>query len=457
MWSSQIKYDALYRATVQNSLNSGDTIILSTWSKRYISVEEEYKVGTTSEIDSTCHIVIEKKFGDGPIHSYDEVVLFSLYNGRHLDVEDDIVRARFYDKRGSFQKLYIEKLNVSGKEGQIFSGDTINLFSDHTKKHIDVENNEVKARFQDARGKWQKLEIEKIPKYEGAILLIGDSIIDNSIYADMKGTGAFVKQLFRNSIVMDNAVGGTRSNEFLKDLVQPCKKENQVCIRKVKGTTPQRLLQFYSTGLTCAQDSNSETYGHDWPPKYVTGTCKLKTQQDQPWYPEMYPEKERLLFHKYDSAQNFPNIDFADIVVSIGGNDVMMSNPTPQDMLRFVTGYLGSKIGSRVLNVLNKYQEIYPKARIYWIKPYRIDMNMTPFVDFLSQQLPSNVSIPYVLRTLNNAVDHAAARIARSFQVISPEWQEGDIRCDLHHLPHPNSAGAKKLANAIADAIIVSR
>lgn len=90
--------------------------------------------------------------GGRAIFSGDRVFL-KAHTGKHLDVEGEAVRARWND-HGVQQGLVIEK----AEGGVLFPGDTVFLKA-HTGKHIDVEGNAVRSRWTD-QGEWQSLMIE---------------------------------------------------------------------------------------------------------------------------------------------------------------------------------------------------------------------------------------------------------------------------------------------------------
>ena len=85
----------------------------------------------------------------------------------HIDIEDEDVRARYDDQDGLWQRLILEK----DSDGPILSGDSIYLRA-HTGKYIDVETAVARARYDD-HGDWQRFVIEKM---EGGDIYNGDTI-----------------------------------------------------------------------------------------------------------------------------------------------------------------------------------------------------------------------------------------------------------------------------------------
>merc|ERR1712232_435951 len=96
---------------------------------------------------------IEKKSGSGTVLP-DDIVCLRAHTGNHLDIEGEVVRAR-WDDCGDLQTLRIEREETAG----IFSGDFVFMRA-HTGKHVDVGGDGgVRARWED-RGDWQRLQIE---------------------------------------------------------------------------------------------------------------------------------------------------------------------------------------------------------------------------------------------------------------------------------------------------------
>ena len=80
-------------------------------------------------------------------------VFLRTHTGKHIDVEGDTVRAR-WDDHGGWQTITIEKEGG----GTIGPGDTVFLKT-HTGNLIDAEGDTVRARWDD-RGGLQGLVIE---------------------------------------------------------------------------------------------------------------------------------------------------------------------------------------------------------------------------------------------------------------------------------------------------------
>jgi len=110
-------------------------------------------------------LVVEKRFGSGAILP-DDVVCFRAHTGLHLDVQDQAVRARF-DDCGDWQAMLIQKEEL----GAIFSGDSIHLAA-HTGKLLEVEGSIVQARW-DEPGWWQTFQMFN---YGGRSIFSGDVI-----------------------------------------------------------------------------------------------------------------------------------------------------------------------------------------------------------------------------------------------------------------------------------------
>merc|ERR1711920_822120 len=91
--------------------------------------------------------------GSGTINSGDVVFLKSSNTGAFLDVEGEQVQARWNVKE-TWQSLIVEKQ----LGGPIYVGDVV-CFKSHTGKYIDVNEGHVKARYNECEG-WQQIRIE---------------------------------------------------------------------------------------------------------------------------------------------------------------------------------------------------------------------------------------------------------------------------------------------------------
>jgi len=72
---------------------------------------------------------------DSPIHTGDSIYFRSQNTGKYIEVENEDVRARF-DNKGDWQKFIIEK-DSQGDLGVIFSGESVDLVA-HTGNHMEM-------------------------------------------------------------------------------------------------------------------------------------------------------------------------------------------------------------------------------------------------------------------------------------------------------------------------------
>merc|ERR1712036_44893 len=99
-------------------------------------------------------MIIEKRGSTaGSIISPDDIICFRTHTGKHIDVQDDLVQAR-WDDCGDWQAMRIEKEAT----GALFSGDSLHLIA-HTGNRLEVEGISVGARWSEA-GLWQTFIIE---------------------------------------------------------------------------------------------------------------------------------------------------------------------------------------------------------------------------------------------------------------------------------------------------------
>merc|ERR1719219_338936 len=99
----------------------------------------------------------------------DQIYLKSKNTGKHIDVDNDVVKAR-WDHLGDWQRFTIEK----DKDGNIENGNQMYLRA-HTGKYLDIENQVVQARYYD-RGNWQRMiifsEAGHGPIYKGSAIYL---------------------------------------------------------------------------------------------------------------------------------------------------------------------------------------------------------------------------------------------------------------------------------------------
>lgn len=112
-----------------------------------------------------------------------DTIYLKTHTGYHIEVEEENVQARWNDQ-GHWQGLIIEKADG----GAVYSGDTV-FFRTYKNRHIDVEGQYVRARYDD-QGDWQEFVIEKSSGY-GEMIYVGDTIYLRSHtgkYIDVEGT-----------------------------------------------------------------------------------------------------------------------------------------------------------------------------------------------------------------------------------------------------------------------------
>merc|ERR1712196_203118 len=94
-------------------------------------------------------MIIEKRFGSGAILPDDVVCFRSQNTGKHLDVENDVVHARWNDC-GDWQAMKIEREVTDA----LFSGDFIHLLA-HTGKRVEIDGSSHRfCRWRLATGSW---------------------------------------------------------------------------------------------------------------------------------------------------------------------------------------------------------------------------------------------------------------------------------------------------------------
>lgn len=139
-----------------------------------------------------------------------------------------------------------------------------------------------------------------------------------------------------------------------------------------------------------------------------------------------------------DKIANFPEANVKHVVVSVGGNDAILQE---RDL---------HTIGSSVVEVLNRYKETYPSARIWYVKPYKLTPDLAwPLRTRLKHV--NGMNKDELCNFLNFATDQVCQAVSDSgFELVDSEWQTIDVSLSEDNIPEPTSDGARRLAKAIA-------
>ena len=242
--------------------------------------------------------------------------------------------------------------------------------------------------------------IEKICKRTrefGNILLVGDSILDNRAYTE-NPTGLILKK--RGYAIIDNAVEESQTIHFSRN-------------------TREVPRSWY----------NNAKHGK-------------------------YPYENPIV-------NLFPDGDIDAIFVSIGGNDVILGGDVniQRAMASGNPGKnLGTEIATRVNQVLDEYSKKYPKSYLYYILPYKLDIDMAKA---LGGRLPSSPPPQIIMKILNTANDVAHCLVQQRFnerstllgshsgKVLTIPWRKDDVKISECGIPEPHDGGALRLADMI--------
>jgi len=148
----------------RNTIFDGDTVFLKSKNTgRYVDVNAGLVRANGYDTLNWQKLRI-RKTADGasgkglPLKTGDKVYVQSENTWKYLDVQDKSVRARSSDQ-GNWESFTIEM--ADGVDGiTIYSEDTIYLRS-HTGRHIDVDNKLVRAQWNHRGGRWQGLEVQR--------------------------------------------------------------------------------------------------------------------------------------------------------------------------------------------------------------------------------------------------------------------------------------------------------
>jgi len=140
------------------AIQSGDEVILISRTGCYINAEEKSEdiKARAKILAPRAKMIIENEVDKGPIKHGDRVYIKG-FNGGYFDIQGDRARIKMADK-SRCNGLEIWKKQGSG-QGEVFSGDSIFLKGGDRGTYIDVEEQNVQARWPD-EGKWQEMNIE---------------------------------------------------------------------------------------------------------------------------------------------------------------------------------------------------------------------------------------------------------------------------------------------------------
>jgi len=140
-----------------DAIKDGDVIFLKGPKGNFLNAEENSEnVKARASIRAPrAHLTIEKE-GGGAI-SHGDKVYIKGFKGGYVDIQGDMVRLVYKD-RSRVAGLEIWKEQGTG-QGVISSGDVVYLKGGERSTYIDVEGQDVRARWPD-EGKWQRMTVE---------------------------------------------------------------------------------------------------------------------------------------------------------------------------------------------------------------------------------------------------------------------------------------------------------
>lgn len=146
------------------------------------------------------------------------------------------------------------------------------------------------------------------------------------------------------------------------------------------------------------------------------------------------------------SVALYPTGPFDRVVISVGGNDVVMD---PILIPFVIAGTLEEAISERVLKVLRKYRDEYQSATIFYVRPYNLTHAMVKALVEKHVDLTAK-SMEATLALLNDTIEGVVKKILDAgFRVIDAEWRAEDVSVSPWGIPEPTTKGARRLAEAI--------
>jgi len=176
-------------------VRSGDVVYLKAHTGKHIEVEDHVVQARWTDHGIWQGLRIENEAG-GAIHS-GNVVILTAHTMKMLEVESETVKARFTD-RGDWQKFVIQ----SSGGGTIREGDIVFLKA-HTGKFIHVEGTAVGARWYE-QGLWQSLTLEK--KYNRLLGQIAEVPAHDEVSTGKIGSSSFIVPFIVAGLVLAMSV-----------------------------------------------------------------------------------------------------------------------------------------------------------------------------------------------------------------------------------------------------------
>ena len=178
-------------------------------------------------------------------------------------------------------------------------------------------------------------------------------------------------------------------------------------------------------------------------------------------YIEMHKGTEKQ--YQAEIVDLFPSENFEVIVISAGGNDFLLAEPS--DLFAWMAASSSGELDLHVRNavartiydrlcvVLGRYQDAYPSSSVVFLPPYKLNEAAAYAIcvyglDFL-HPAPSARSVKMWINALIDKL--LTMLVTNGFTLLPISWREGDFAVSDVNFPEPTAQGATRICDAIVE------
>jgi len=166
---------------------------------------------------------------------------------------------------------------------------------------------------------------------------------------------------------------------------------------------------------------------------------------------EWYTKAQGTLFaYKQRVVHLFPSGHFDIVVVSAGGNDIILASVAElRGMLEMSELAIATRLASRINAAMDRYAQLYPK--VVYLPPYAIGKDGARSL-LEVWGMPSSEGCVNFAQTRLNSVRNLTLNLI-THEKIDIDWAEEDSAVSDQGVPEPTQSGANRIANAIRAAL----
>lgn len=173
----------------------------------------------------------------------------------------------------------------------------------------------------------------------------------------------------------------------------------------------------------------------------------LQTQKTRSVPLDWYIKAQGTSFaYKQRVIDLFPSGHFDIVVVSAGGNDIILaSGEEHRGMLEMSESSIATLLASRINAAMDRYAKLYPK--VVYLPPYTIGKDEARSL-LEVWGLPSSDSFVELAQTRLNSVRDLTLDLI-THEKINIDWADEDSAVSDQGVPEPTQSGANRIADAI--------